>query len=311
MNNEALNWDDLRVFLTLVQTGSLSAAARRLGLSQPTVGRRVQALERALDKRLFERLRSGYTPTAAGEALVPLAESMSTAAEAVARRRAESDELAGAVRISAGASACRFLCSRVATLLEGLPELSLEIAASSQFTNLSRREADIAIRNRLPERGDLVTRVVAHPAVAAYASRDYVARHQVDLGSEGGEKAGWAKWDWVDYDEARQHLATARWLAARAKGARCRVACSTPAEKLDAVKGGAGLGLLSCYAGDGEPALLRVSAPIPELRGSTWLVVHQDLRNVPRIRAVTERLVDLFRENADLFDGKRPLAPIA
>ncbi|WP_422369127.1 LysR family transcriptional regulator [Pelagibius sp.] len=303
MDRSQPNWDDLRVFLALVETGSLSAAARRLGMSQPTVGRRIQALEETLDKRLFDRLPKGYLPTAAAEALLPMAASMGAAAEAIDRSRAVSEELSGTVRISAGSSACRFLCNRMTLLLDGLPGLELELAASFEFTNLSRREADIALRNRLPEQGDLVTQRVARPAVAVYGSRHYVAGREIDL-----EPDRYAEWDWVGYDEAHQHLATARWLSAKLKGGRQRVRCSTPPEKLYAVKGGAGLGLLSCYAADSEPDLVRVGDPIPELQGETWMVVHQDMRQTARIRAVVDRLLKLFRDHRPLFDGERPIS---
>ncbi len=302
MASNALDWDDLRVFLALVETGSLSAAARRLGLSQPTIGRRIQALERSLDKRLFDRLANGYAPTAAGEALLPQAQSMADAAYAIERSRATSDALAGTVRISAGSSMCRFLGGRLSGLLEGLPELELEFAASFAFSDLSRREADIAIRNQRPERGDLTIRRMARPAVAVYGSRSYVNRHKVVLRPDN-----FGAWDWVGYDEGRQHLSTARWLTEKLKGGRQRIRCTTPVEKLDAVRGGGGLALLACYAADTEPDLVRVAAPIPELKASTWMVVHQDLRHVPRIRAMIDRLSDMFRDFAPLFDGKRPI----
>ncbi|HIP77763.1 MAG TPA: LysR family transcriptional regulator [Kiloniellaceae bacterium] len=305
MNRLPMNWDDLRVFLALVESGSLSAAARALGLSQPTVGRRIQALEHALDERLFDRLPRGYVPTAAARALLPMAQAMAQAAEAVDRRRAVSDTLEGSVRISAGAAMSRFLCNRVAVLLDGLPGLDLELAASSQFSNLSRREADIAIRNRMPERGDLMARKVTEPAVAVYASRDYVARNKVTLSLDDPPGPAWSRWDWVDYDEARQHLSTAQWLAPRLGGAKARVACSTPAEKLDAIRGGGGLGLLSCYSADTEADLQRLTDPVDELRGETWMVVHQDLRDVPRIRTIADRVVALIHDNAALFAGRR------
>ncbi len=306
MNRTDLSWDDLRVFLALVESGSLSAAARDLGLSQPTVGRRIQSLERALDRRLFDRLPRGYAPTAAAETLVPLATAMAQAAETIDRSRALGSGLRGTVRISAGSPMCRFLCNRIALLLDGLPGLELEIAASFEFTNLSRREADIAIRNRMPEVGDLVTQRVARPAVAIYGSRAYLAKRAVNLVDGVSTPGRLQDWDWVGYDEARQHLATARWLTDKLKGGPQRVRCATPPEKLDSVRGGAGLGLLSCYAADTDPALVRIGQPIPELRGETWLVVHQDLRQTARIRAVLDRLLALFRAQKPLFDGERP-----
>lgn len=302
LNSGNLDWDSLRVFLALVENGSLSAAARRLGLSQPTIGRRIQALERSLDRKLFDRMPNGYAPTAAGAALLPMAQSMAEAAEAIERSRASGDALSGTVRISAGSSLCRFLSRRVSRLLDGLTELDLEFAASFQFTNLSRREADIAIRNQRPEHGDLTTRRMARPAVAIYGSRHYVERHKVALGP-----GNFADWDWVGYDEARQYLSTARWLKEKLNGARQRIRCTTPVEKLDAVRGGGGLALLACYAADTEASLVRVSDPIPELRANTWMVVHQDLRHVPRIRAIIDRLDAMYRDYAPLFDGERPM----
>jgi DNA-binding transcriptional LysR family regulator len=168
-----VQWDDLRIFIAVIETGSLSAAARRLKLSQPTVGRRILALEASLGTRLFDRLPRGYALTAAGSALRPIAADMAVAADAIERQRPTlEDSMGGTVRIAAGSWMSRFLSYHAAELSDGLPGVSLEVFNAYQFANLARREADLALRNRRPEDGRLAVRRLPHPSYAIYGHRD-------------------------------------------------------------------------------------------------------------------------------------------
>jgi DNA-binding transcriptional LysR family regulator len=295
-----MQWDDLRIFVAVAETGSLSAAARRLKLSQPTVGRRVQALETSLATRLFDRLPGGYALTAAGAALLPMAGDMATAADAIERQRpALEGSLGGSVRIAAGGWMSRFLSYHAAELTEGLPGVSLEIFNAYQFANLARREADLALRNRRPEDGRLAVRRLPHPSYAIYGHRDYVR-----ASPKARTEARYRACRWIGFDETNAHLPTARWLAARQAG-EPSLRCTQAVNILDGVKGGFGLGVIPCFVGDREPDLVRVSSPIVDERSELWLIIHEDLRRAPRVRAVVDRIVALFERQRRMLNPER------
>ena len=137
-----MNWDDLRVFLAVAQDGSLSAAARSLKVSQPTVGRRLRALEESLGARLFDRLPDGFAPTAAGIELLPLAQQMQRSADAVGRRQARfADRVSGTVRISIFEIMAQFLTAHMTEFRQRLPEIEIELCVAHVSANLSKREA--------------------------------------------------------------------------------------------------------------------------------------------------------------------------
>src|SRR3954470_5948717 len=151
------NWDDLRVFLTLAREGTLSTAAKSLGVSHPTVARRVQALEKQIGARLFERLPDRFVPTAAGEELLADTEAMEKAALSINRRSAGlSDTVSGVVRLSAGEAMAAGLRRPRPELRRTLKQFEFELPPSHTLANLSRREADLLIREQVPDLGGIV-----------------------------------------------------------------------------------------------------------------------------------------------------------
>ena len=296
MNETRIGWDLLQAFQAVAETGSLTAAGRRLGLSQPTIGRRIAALEAQLGERLFDRRQDGLRLTRAGGALHPIAESMGAEARALERAwPASANRLYGTVRVAVGEWGGRFLMQSVGTLMADLPDVDIEIVPSFGFMNLSRREADIALRNVLPESGDLFTRLIARPSRAVYGSRDFL-RDKPDARTERRYRTC----AWVGYDDNHHHLRSATWLEARRQGAKPQVRCASSLILLEAVKAGAGLGLLPCYAADPEPDLVRVSGTFDELQGQIWLVYHADSRNRPAVMTLVDRLDALFARHERL-----------
>jgi DNA-binding transcriptional LysR family regulator len=294
-----LNWDDMRIFLAVAREGSLSAAARRLGVTQPTAGRRLRALEESLSARLFERLPQGFLPTAAGAELLPLAEAMERSAEAVARRQpALADRLHGTVRLSVGEVIAQFLAPRLPVLQARLPEIELELSVSHLLANLSRREADLVIRECLPDSPGLVARKLGRFAFAVYGARDYVAANPAALG-EGRYRAC----AWAGFDEEHGYFAGQQWLLSKLGGRVPAVRLNDAMVLQEAVRGGVGLGVLACFAADADPGLVRVTPPLAEVVSLQHLIVHQDLRRVPRVRAVMDALAELFQSAAPALAG--------
>jgi len=272
-------WSDLRVVLALSRTGTLSAAAERLGVDQTTVSRRLAALERALEGRLFLRERGALTPTALGEQAVARAEQMEAAMAALeAAASASGAAVAGRVRITAVPILVnQLIVPRLAALLKRFPGLEVDANADSRNLSLSRRETDIALRFARPESGSGLCRRIGTLAFSVYASRG----------------ADPESLPWVTYEDRFLHYPQARWVAANVapeKLARLRI---NDAEGLaQAVRSGLGLGVLPEFMATRDPALVRVSAA-PVLQRDLWLLVHPDLRQLPRVSAVMDWLSGL------------------
>ena len=301
MNWLTPNWDDLRLFAAIAAEGSLSAAARRLRLSQPTMGRRLQALEERMGAKLLERTQGGpggnYVLTPKGAELLPLVERMVEAGEAIERARPDFAEGAtGTVRIASGHLTIRFIARRLPELLDALPGIEIELYSSYSLANLSRREADIAIRNRRPEEGRLVARSLPQYSYAVFGARSYVADHP-----EAATEARYEHCRWIGFDDTRGSSDSFEWLCAKI-GRRPEIRCSNASMILNALLTGSGLGVMPCWIGTEEPSLIQLSAPIEDLdRDPMWLVIHEDMRDRPRVRLVADRLVALFQRYCHLL----------
>lgn len=280
MTLATLDWDDLRYALAVARTGSLSAAARALAVTQPTVGRRIDAFERRLGARLFHRRPSGYTPTVAGQQLVAHAERMQREAEAAERGLGGRDAgLDGVVRVTASEwLAVRVVGPALAELALRHPGLCVELITDPRHLDLARREAELALRPRRFEQPAIHQRRVGSLAFGLYASAAYLARHGAPAfpGCDGHELI--AMTDDVG-DVARP------WLDVAAAGA--RIVSRTNGREPMAAMAAAGLGLacLPRLVGDAT-AGLRVLATTPALPSpALWLGVHRDARTIPRVRA--------------------------
>lgn len=293
----APNWDDLRVFLTLAREGTLTTAAKALGVSHPTVARRVAALEKQIGARLFERLPDRFVPTSAGEELLGDTESMEKAALSIHRRSAGlTDTVSGVVRLSAGEAMAALLARHLPELRERLAQIQFELIASHTLANLSRREADLLIREQVPDGAGLVARKLGRAAYAVYGAPS--------LASARGKAETWPE-TWIGFDDDHTYMPGQQWLQARLAGARPAVRGNNWLVLREAARAGAGLAVLPCYLGDPDPALKRVGGVIAEVFADQWLLVHRDLRALPRVRAVMDAVVDLFQRERPLLEGRR------
>jgi DNA-binding transcriptional LysR family regulator len=280
------DWNDARYFLAVARLGSLSKAGRSLGVQQSTVGRRIGALEAALDARLFERTSEGWQPTAAGLAFAERAERIEDEATAAERQLAgEEGRAAGTLRMTAPqALGFYFLVPILARLRAEQPDIVVELIAENASLNLSRREADLALRFGKPKQQRLVMRRLGEVVNALYASRDYLARAgPVRGGALGGHT-------FVDFDAGFVLRETPVWLSQRMRGARCALRVNGTPGIFEAVRAGMGVGVLPSWLADEHADLQRV-LPEHALRQELWLVVHHDLRRAARVRVVTQFLV--------------------
>lgn len=286
-----MDWDDARVFLAVARHGSLRAAGRALGLSQPTVGRRLTAFEAAFGgPALFDRLLEGLRLNVAGVALITTAEQMEQAALALERRRAAtSPGLSGTVRVSVGEWAAAFLARHVSrqSRTPPPPGIIIELVELRETANLARREADLAVRHHPPDSGDLYIAKLGVFACAVYARR-----------GAGGTA-------WVTYTEEQAHYPTARWVQQqlRATGAAVALLASDMPMHYAAIRAGAGRGVLPCYVADEDPLLERVTKPVAEIAAEYWIIVHRDLRRAACVRAVMDWIRSVFETYRDTLAG--------
>ena len=299
-----MHWDDLRIFLAVARDGSLSAAARHLRVSQPTVGRRLAALESALSARLFDRRPDGFVLTPAGSELLPMAETMERAADGVERKQASfANSLKGTVRISIYEIMAQFLTRHMTALRRDLPDVEIELAVAHISANLSKREADLLIRECLPDSSSLIARRLGRFAYAVYGSRHFLAAQPRAYG-----EGRWLDCAWVGFDDDHSYFSGARWLSERRGGRPADIRTNNGMVLHELVREGAGLGVLPCFAGDSDPELERLTPPLEDIDSSFHLIVHDDLRRVPAVRAVMDAIGALFaREEARLI-GRPPLA---
>ncbi|MEZ4443837.1 MAG: LysR family transcriptional regulator [Polyangiaceae bacterium] len=287
-----LRWDDLRVAMALLRGGSLTAAARTLHVNISTVSRRLDALEATLGRHLFDRTPDGTRPTAVMEQLAPFAERMEQAAHGLVRglEGLEAQPEGKVILAAPPGLVDHFLAPRLTELFARHPKLRIEILSAIGYADLTRREADLALRARRPASGDLVaTRVGAHPYVVLGAADPPPARLRDPA------RAAWTTWG-PDLAMA----ADARWLAAAVPRDRVLLATSSMTAQIEAVRSGLVYMIAPApYAtlpGLAEVPLSRpLRASLDELpMGSLWLVGHRALRDVPRIAATWDFLVEAF-----------------
>jgi DNA-binding transcriptional LysR family regulator len=295
-----VRWDDLRVFLAVAQAGSLRRAARALQLGQPTVVRRLRDLERELGGRLFERSPDGHRLTKGGQEVLPLAQAMADGATAIDRRRATLGEgRAGRVRLAASEWQARFLAPHLSRLVVAHPGMVVELVETHIDPDLDRRAADLYVRHGLPPRGHLVRVGLGTMHAALYGAATLVAAQPA-----ARTEARWTACAWVAYDGPHEHFGSMAWLLARLGERGPRVRANRVALQIEAIQAGAGLGILPCFAGDADPALVRLTPPIEDLATDQWLLVHPDLKDVARVRACMSWIRAVFAEGRAALAGR-------
>ncbi len=289
---ENIDWTLYRSFLAVAETGSLSAAARALNLSQPTLGRHVAELEAALSTPLFTRIAKGLAPTDAALALIPAASAMRQAAAQVSLIAAGRQEtLTGTVRLTASRVVSHYLLpSMIARLRQAEPGIEIELVPSDSTENLLFREADIALRMYRPTQNDVVTRHLTDLPMALYGTKDLLDRHGRPTSLED-----LARFDIVGMDQSDLQLRVLTHLGLTRRREDFAVRCDDQLVYWSLVRAGCGLGVAQTVIGDADALMERV-APfllLPAL--PVWLTAPEALRQNARIRRVMDHLAHEFR----------------
>lgn len=293
-----LAWNDFEVILAVATAGSLSGASRVLGVSHATVFRRLGDIEQRLGVTLFERSRTGYRPTLAGEELADTARIMDEAALAAERKVAGRDlEPSGEIWTTTTDSLLMGLLAPLFTQFRNkYPGIVLDVAVSNQLFNLTRREADVAIRpsNRPPE--NLIGRPLATIGQAVYGHRS--------LGlSPGAPIETLVSQPWIGAGPRLQDSELDQWMDNNELKAACIYRVDTLVSILSAIRSRMGLAVLPCYLADEDADIVQLTDPIPELEYGLWFLMHPDLRGVVRIHALMDFLTETIRAQKQRLAG--------
>ncbi len=291
------NWDDIRYFLAVCRTSSFVAAANRLNVTHSTVSRRISALEESLDTRLFLRTEKGCRLTAAGEALLPYAETLESTIMGFEESLAGRDsQLSGTIRIGApdGLGNC-FLASHLGEFQKQHPHLEVELIAVPMYYSLTKREIDILITITKPTSGNIVARKITDYRLGLFAARSYLEKNPPISRRE--DLAGH---EMVDYIEDLLYDENLKFLHEFAPGQKARFRSSTVVGQMNAVAAGAGIGVVPYFMAHTEPTLVPV---LPELAIERWfwLQVNPDSRQLARVRATIDYIVSQIEQNRELF----------
>jgi DNA-binding transcriptional LysR family regulator len=294
----ALSLADLPLVLALSRQRTLGGAAEKLGVDLSTVFRRLNALERRLQVRLFDRSPRGYSLTAAGERAAAAAERVETEMLALDREISGRDQqLSGVLRITASETLSHAVMPRLlAAFQQAHPRIQLVLTIDNRMLDLSRREADVALRVRRPADPALFGRRLTHIGWAFYGPQGTPALRR------DGRSFNFARHTVIGWDEPATIIAS-EWVARHVPADRVHFRCNSLVNQLAAVKAGLGIALLPCYLADPEPAVRRVSPVLADLQSELWIVTHQDLRHTARIRAFLTVIGDAIAAEHRSFEG--------
>ena|SRR5262245_42254259 len=294
---------DLRLVLAIGEVGTLLGGARKLGIDHSTAFRRLNALEKKLGVRLFERARDGYTPTPAGEATIAAAARVDEEITGLERKLVGVDlRPSGVVRVTTTDTGVELLTPALAAFRAAHPDIALEVVVANAFFTLTRRDADVAIRSSASAPEDLVAHRVATVATALYAAPRYLASHS-------GRTL--AEHHWVGPDDSLSHLGSTRWMQREIPPERVAYRASSLIALQVAARSGLGVAPLPCFLGDRDRQLVRVKPPIADMAATLWLLIHPDLRRVARIRAFVDFMLPELARVRPLVEGRAGKTPAA
>lgn len=282
-----IDWSSVQSFTAVAEHGSLSAAARALDSSQPTLSRHISALEAQIGARLFERSRGGMDLTQAGLDLMEHATQM---ADAAARfsvvSEGQSVDLGGTVRITASQIVATYLLPNVlAKLRQAHPEITIELVASDTSENLLRREADIALRMYRPKQLDVISKHIGDLDIGAYASHDYIVRRGMP-----GEIEDYHNHDVIGYDRSPLIIDGMRAAGLKVTPAFFAFRCDDQVVCWQMVLAGYGIGFGQFGMGDADPRVQRLTGDEPVASLPIWLTAHSELRTNAKVRRVFDWL---------------------
>ncbi|HDZ39402.1 MAG TPA: LysR family transcriptional regulator [Marinobacter sp.] len=296
MNEQSIRWNDLEIVLAIAETGSLSGAGRRLHVSHATIFRRLTDMEKRLGVSLFNRTRTGYTQTMAGEDLAASAARIQAEVLGAERRIAGQDlKLTGTIRVTTTDTLFFGILAEIfASFRTRHPEIELEVVISNHLHSLSKREADIAIRPTRTPPETLIGRRIGDINQAIYGQREQWQTTHCPLPVKNLSTQSW-----IGPDIHMGDATLEKWMAESGRGDHCHYRVDSMLGMQRAAQAGSGITVLPCYIGDTDGHLKRLTEPVPELTTQLWLLTHPDLRRVTRIRTFLSEIRESLRYICD------------
>ncbi len=292
-----MDWDNLRVFLSVARAGQFVAAAKQLRIDHATVGRRITGLERSLNARLFERRTTGVSLTAAGTRLLASAERIESEWLQTQADLSDTDvELSGIVRIGApDGLSTYYLARNFRAFCERHPAITIQLVPMPQVIPLAKREVDIVIALEKPDAGRFITRKLTDYSLGIYACASYLDQHPAPE-----TVANLPDHRLVGYVEDYAFSSALNYVRELYDGVTPSFECASAVGQLEAIRSGMGLGVAHDYIARQHSDLIRV---LPERRAtrSYWIVIHEDMRGLGRIKAVYDHLVGTIEQDRRMF----------
>lgn len=295
----SIAWDDFRLIKAIAEARSLPAAAELIGLNHSTVFRRLGQIEESLGTRLFERHRSGYVPTPAGEEMAVLAERLETDIAGFTRRLAGREILpAGELRVTTNDSLLvELLTPLFAAFMKQCPDIELDVLLGNQALNLSKRDADVAIRATDNPPENLIGRRVAQIGWALYGSAtDFPEGPPADPSELTRQR-------WISLGDQFSNFKVVQYRQKHIPADQTVYKLNTVLGLAEAVEAGIGIGFLPCFIADKRPALVRLAHPQTGYAADLWLLTHPDLRHSPRVRLFLDFMAQELAKLRPLMEG--------
>jgi DNA-binding transcriptional LysR family regulator len=289
-----MDWDDVRLFLSVARTGTSRAAAKDLGIDQSTVSRRLKRFEQDAGVQFFER-DAGLHLTEAGHEMLDVAERIESEFALLARQVLGRDtRLSGRIRVSIPDFMVAPLAPIVSDFGQRYPGITLEMRVDNGYVNLTHREADVALRLGTTAPDFLVGRRIASAPAAIYGAPPYLARQPSPINPSTLE--------WISWEEAWRTIPPERWIAANVPPAQVRARVNTNHAIADLVAAGLGVAFMLCYTGDADARVCRVGEPF-DFGLSLWLLTHEDVRRTARIAAFMRFVGDALASERATIEG--------
>jgi DNA-binding transcriptional LysR family regulator len=306
-----LDWDSLRFVLALSETGSYAGAGRALKVTHVTIMRRIAALESQLGVKLFHRSEQGFRATRAGREIAVYAASVSEGISSLERRLEGHDRKSqGTVRIATTDTLFHgFLAPQFKSLATVFPQITCEISTDNRFLNLTKGEADIAVRPSNAPPDALFGRRVVNLAYAVYGV-PWIARNLARETASRRIPSLIEKFSWISLSDDLQHTVPWQWLDRSVPADRICARFNSVLAATHAIASGLGIGIAPCFLAADNPNLVPLSPVLPDCDTEVWILCHKDLKDLPRIRSVTSYLANAFRKSAHHFDPRTASGPI-
>ena len=299
------SWDVYRTFLCVLTEGSLSGAARALGLTQPTVGRHIDAMEKEMGFQLFTRSQYGLTPTDAALDLRPHAEALASHAKALSRAASgQANAASGSVRITASeAIGVEVLPAILASLGEQYPDIGIELMLSDAVTDLLRREADIAVRMTPPSQDALIVRKVGEVGLGLFAHRDYLARcgRPKSVAELKGHRI-------IGFDTETPFIRAFKKQYPKIASLDYAMKADSSLAQFAAIRAGVGIGICQVGIARRDVNLIRLLPGDFDVGLPTWVAMHENLKSTLRCGLVFKALVAGLQEYTSVGKGRRAVA---